>query len=215
MILLGGCCSGAYCSRMQGAVMAKRIFIWVGHPRADSLSAGLADAYQKAAEAAGAETRRMNLHDMDFDVDLTEGYHARKTLEPCLETWRENILWADHLAWFYPQWWGGMPAKMKGVLDRAFLPGFAMNYHEHDAFWDKLLTGRSADVFITADAPGWFDRLIYARPAGRQVERLVMKFSGIKPVRTFQFGTVKAAKPEKIRHWLDVAANRGTQIVKR
>ena len=28
--------------------------------------------------------------------------------------------------------WGGMPAKMKGVLDRAYLPGFAFSYHETD-----------------------------------------------------------------------------------
>ena len=129
--------------------MAARIFIWVGHPREASLSHGMADAYQTAAEAEGAEVRRMNLHDMVFDPDLTEGYHARKTLEPCLEEWRENTSWANHLVWAYPQWWGGMPAKMKGVIDRCFLPGFAMAYHEKGPWWDRLLAGRSADVFMT------------------------------------------------------------------
>ena len=64
--------------------MASRIFIWVGHPRASSLSHGLADAYARGAGAGGAEIRRMNLSEMSFDPDLTEGYHRRKTLEPCL-----------------------------------------------------------------------------------------------------------------------------------
>lgn len=91
--------------------MAKRIFVFVGHPRATSLSHGLADAYARGALAAGAEIRRMNLSDMTFDMDLTEGYHARKELEPCLVAWREQTLWANHLAWVYPQWWGGLPAK--------------------------------------------------------------------------------------------------------
>ena len=194
--------------------MAKRIFIWVGHPRGTSLSHALADAYQHAAETAGAETRRMNLHEMDFDTDLTEGYHARKTLEPCLEEWREHTVWADHLVWVYPQWWGGMPAKMKGVIDRCFLPGFAMAYHEKGPWWDRLLAGRSADVFMTSDAPVIFDALSYRRAAKNQVERTVLNFAGIRPFRTFQFGPVKTAKPGKIEAWKRKAAARGGAIAR-
>lgn len=122
--------------------MTARIFIWVGHPRSASLSHGLADAYRRGAKAHGAEIRRMHLSDMVFDADLTEGYHSRKTLEPCLEEWRAHTTWANHVCWAYPQWWGGMPAKMKGVVDRAFLPGFAMRYRENDPWWDRSLTGR-------------------------------------------------------------------------
>ena len=66
--------------------MSIRIFIWVGHPSAQSLSHGMADAYQVAAEAEGAEIRRMHLNDMSFDPDLTYGFKQRKPLEPCLET---------------------------------------------------------------------------------------------------------------------------------
>lgn len=194
--------------------MAARIFVWVGHPRETSLSHGMADAYTRGAEAEGAEIRRMNLHDMDFDPDLTFGYHQRKTLEPCLETWRENVLWANHLCWAYPYWWGGMPAKMKGVIDRAFLPGFAMEYHEDDPWWDKLLKGRSADVLMTSDSPAWFDQLAYGRAGKKQVENLVLKFSGIKPVRTLQVGTVKSASEAKISKWLAQAEARGRRAAR-
>tara|TARA_Y100000052_G_scaffold27583_1_gene36792 strand:- start:10684 stop:11268 length:585 start_codon:yes stop_codon:yes gene_type:complete len=192
--------------------MADRIFVWVGHPAQNSLSSALANAYTRGAEIGGTEIRRMNLDEMSFDPDLTNGYKQRKELEPCLEEWRENILWAEHLAWFYPQWWGGMPAKMKGVLDRAYLPGFAMNYHEDDPWWDKLLQGRSADVFITADAPDFFDRLAYGRPAQNQVVNLVLKFAGVKPVKCHQFGSAKSAKPEKISRWIARAEKRGRAI---
>ncbi|RIJ23865.1 flavodoxin family protein [Henriciella barbarensis] len=203
------------CSLFIGAIMAKRVFIWVGHPRETSLSHGLADAYEQAAKAEGAETRRMNLHDMTFDADLTEGYHARKTLEPCLEDWRKNTVWADHLVWIYPQWWGGMPAKMKGVVDRCFLPGFAMAYHDNGPWWDRLLEGRSADIFMTSDAPVIFDSLSYGRAAKKQVEKTVLNFSGVKPRRTFQFGPVKTAKPAKIEAWKRKAAVRGKAIARR
>ncbi|WP_300381659.1 NAD(P)H-dependent oxidoreductase [Henriciella sp.] len=189
--------------------MSIRIFIWVGHPSAQSLSHGMADAYQVAAEAEGAEIRRMHLNDMSFDPDLTYGFKQRKPLEPCLETWRENIVWSNHLCWAYPYWWGSMPAKMKGVIDRAYLPGFAMRYHEKGPWWDKLLTGRSADMLITADSPAWYDRLVYGRPGRNQAENLVLKYAGIKPVRALHVGAVKQARPEKIKHWLKQAGERG------
>ena len=189
--------------------MAKKIFIWVGHPRENSLSHGFADAYQAAAEAEGAEVRRMNLHDMQFDMDLTYGYHSRKTLEPCLEEWRENLTWCEHTAWIYPYWWGSMPAKMKGVIDRSFLPGFAMQYHENDPWWDKLLAGRTADVIISADAPAFFDTLKYGAAGRKQVKRLVLEFSGIKVRKMKQFGTVKTASDQKIKRWIKTAGKLG------
>ncbi|WP_084392680.1 MULTISPECIES: NAD(P)H-dependent oxidoreductase [Henriciella] len=194
--------------------MSARIFIWVGHPRSTSLSKGMADAYQAAAEATGAEVRRIDLDDMHFDPDLEEGYHARKTLEPCLEQWREHTLWANHLVWAYPQWWGGMPAKMKGVIDRSFLPGFAMRYHEKGPWWDRLLAGRSADIIMTSDAPVLWDSLSYRRAAKHQVERTVLNFAGIKPFRTFQFGPVKTASQSQVDKWLARVTQRGTRMAR-
>jgi len=194
--------------------LANKIFLWVGHPRETSLSHGMADAYQRGAEEQGAEIRRMHLHDMQFDPDLTFGYQQRKDLEPSLNEWRENILWCDHTCWAYPQWWGGMPAKMKGVIDRAFLPGFAMEYHTDGPWWDKLLKGRSGDLMLTSDSPAWFDQIMYDRPAAKQAKRLVMQFSGITPVGLLQVGTVKVAKQKKIQKWLDQAYKMGVKAGK-
>ena len=104
---------------------------------------------------------------------------------------------------------------MKGVIDRAYLPGFAMRYHEKDPWWDKLLTGRSADVLMTSDGPAWFDQIAYGRPAKLQVENLVLKFAGVKPVRTLQVGTVKSASPAKIAQWLKQAEARGAAAARR
>lgn len=194
--------------------MSKKIFVWVGHPRETSLSHGMADAYSKGAQESGAEIRRMNVFDMQFDPDLTYGYHQRKDHEPCLTEFRDNILWADHLCWAYPQWWGGMPAKMKGVIDRAFLPGFAMNYHDNNQGWDKLLKGRSADVLMTSDAPVWFDKFFYGRAANNQVKRTVLWFTGVSPVRTLQVAPVKGASEKTINNWLDKAYKRGLKAGK-
>ena len=192
-----------------------KIFIWVGHPRATSLSHGMADAYEEGAREQGADIRRMHLRDMSFDPDLEEGYHSRKELEDCLLEWRENILWADHLCWAYPVWWGSMPAKMKGVIDRAFLPRFAMDYPEGKLLPVPLLTGRSADLLLTSDAPAWYDQIVNNRPAKAQAKNTVLKFAGVKPTKTLQVGTVKTASPEKIEKWIRQARQRGVAAARR
>jgi NAD(P)H dehydrogenase (quinone) len=91
-----------------------------------------------------------------------------------------------------------MPAKMKGVVDRAHLPGFAMSCHDTGPSWDKRLAGRSAMVLMPAHCPAWFGQLMYSLPASLQAENLVLKFAGIKPVPTLQVATVKPGRPEKI-----------------
>jgi len=103
--------------------VAAKIFLWAGHPAETSLSHALMDAYQEGAESVDAETRRMNMFDMDFDPNLENAYREIQTLEPALLTWQENLKWCTHTCWAYPMWWGTMPAKMKGALDRALLPG--------------------------------------------------------------------------------------------
>ncbi|NQV81189.1 MAG: NAD(P)H-dependent oxidoreductase, partial [Alphaproteobacteria bacterium] len=71
--------------------MTKRLFIWVAHPKADSLCAGIADAYQAGAEARGAMVRRMDLSTMAFDPAF-QGYGAdAPALEPDLAAWQANI----------------------------------------------------------------------------------------------------------------------------
>jgi putative NADPH-quinone reductase len=182
--------------------MAKRIFIWAAHPKAGSLSEGLADAYASGARQKGAEIRRMNLSEMSFDMAF-EGYgEGAAALEPDLDAWQKAIAWADHLLFVHPYWWGAMPAKAKAVLDRALAPGFGFNYHSKTVAWDKLLKGKTADAIITSDTPPLIDRFIYNKPARRVIKNQVFDFCGIKTNKVVQFGSVKTASAKKIGKWV-------------
>ncbi|MEQ8896574.1 MAG: NAD(P)H-dependent oxidoreductase [Roseovarius sp.] len=189
--------------------MARKIFIWVAHPKAGSLCAALADAYQKGAEGQGAEIRRMDLCDMRFDPAF-EGYgDAVPELEADLLTWQEAVVWSDHLLIVHPYWWGAMPTQAKAVFDRALSPGFGFRYHRRGMGWDKLLKGRTADAVITSDTPPLLDTLIYRKPGRRVLKNQVLGFCGIRMRRLKQFGSVKLARPEKIARWLDRAREMG------
>ncbi len=195
--------------------MATKLFIWVGHPRENSLSHALADAYQRGAESQGAEIRRMNLHDMEFDPDLTHGYKQRKDHEPALVEFLENIKWAEHMAWFHPLWWGGMPGKMQGAIDRAFLPGITFDYRENSSMWDKLLKGRTADVVVTADTPGWFLKFMYGNAHKHRITKQILGFCGVKVTKYAYFAAAKTASEAKIKTWTDQAYHIGADAGRR
>lgn len=190
--------------------MTQKIFIWVGHPKSHSLCAALADAYQAGAEGAGCEVRRMNLSDMSFSVDGFSGYgDAMPPLEPDLVAWQEAITWADHLLFVHPYWWAGLPGRAKAVLDRALLPGFGFKYRSQGGGWDKLLTGKTADVIITSDTPPLLDALIYRKPGRQVMKKQVFGFCGVKTRRAVQFGTVTTADASKVGKWLGRAQKMG------
>ncbi|MEM6485557.1 MAG: NAD(P)H-dependent oxidoreductase [Pseudomonadota bacterium] len=178
-----------------------KILVVLGHPDADSLSGHLASEYVTSAESAGKQVRYIKLGELDFDPVLRHGYKQRQEHEPGLVHFWESIVWADHLAFFYPTWWGAMPALLKGALDRVLLPGRAFSYRENSQFWDRLLTGRSAHVFTTMDTPPWYYRFAYRMPGHNQMKRTVLGFCGVKPVKIHAFGPVRYATPKKKEKW--------------
>ena len=60
--------------------MHKKILIILGHPDKNTFNGALAEAYETAALAAGAEVRRLNLGELKFDPILWLGYKKNQTL---------------------------------------------------------------------------------------------------------------------------------------
>jgi putative NADPH-quinone reductase len=181
----------------------KKILVIDAHPFEKSLCRGLADAYEEGAKSAGAEVRRLNLRELNFDLNLRRGYHATQELEPDLVQSQESIRWCEHLVLVYPMWWGMMPALLKGYLDRCWLPGFAFQYHRNDPMWDRLLEGRSARMVVTSDAPYFFNLLIYFNAPYRVVRKMILRFCGFKPVRVTAIGRVKSLRESERASWLE------------
>jgi NAD(P)H dehydrogenase (quinone) len=188
---------------------SRNVLVVLGHPQRASLCGAIADAYAQGARDAGHEVRFLALGDLDFDPIRRTGYGEAPPLEPDLVRAQEDIAWCDHMAWAYPNWWGTMPALMKGFIDRTVLPGFAFKYHEGKLLWDKLLTGRSARLLVTMDTPALWYRWVIGRPGHNQMRNSVLGFCGVKPIRVSQFGVVKKSSPTTREAWLRRAADLG------
>lgn len=155
--------------------------------------------------------RLCRLADLQFDPILHEGYQQIQALEPDLQQAQADIRWAEHLVWVFPIWWGGVPALLKGFLDRVLLPGFAFKYRPGKAFPEKLLHGRTADLLVTLDTPSWYYRWVYRMPGLNQIRRTTLAFCGIKPLKTLTFGPLIDATPARRRRWLEQASRLGAR----
>jgi len=191
---------------------SRRVLIILGHPNKQSYCAALAQAYKEGALQAGAEVRELVLNDLSFSLNLWHGSERIRELEADVLRAQELITWAQHLVFVYPTWWGTMPALLKGFIDRVFIAGFSFRYRENSLWWDRLLTGRSARLIVTMDAPPWFYRLIYGRPGHQAMKRATLEFCGVKPVRVSSFGSVKRSTLQKRQTWLARARQCGQRL---
>lgn len=190
---------------------SKRIFILLGHPDQgpEPMSRQLADCYEEAAKAAGHEVRRMNLFDLSFDPTLHKGYRAIQELEPDLVKVQENLSWCEHFVLAYPNWWGGMPAPLKGMWDRMFLPRFAFRMWKNRFGWDALLKGRTARVLITCGNPAILDHLAFGDFTA-SIKRSLLQFAGFR-TWVSAFGHAEHASPQKQARWMHTV----TRLAKR
>lgn len=190
----------------------KKILIINGHPNKESFNYGIAEAYRKGAAEAGAQVQYITIAELAFNPNLAYGYQKRTELEPDLVDAWEKILWADHLVWIHPVWWGGLPAITKGFIDRLFLPGRAFRYRENSVWWDKLLKGKTARIITTLDQPGWYYRLSFGRPSVNQLKKSTLQFCGISPVKVTYIGIIKRSDDSQRAKWLRQAENLGSKL---
>lgn len=195
------------------SVKKKKIFILLGHPDSETLSGYLADSYEKGATEAGHKVRRTNIGKLKFDPILHKGYKEIQTLEPDLIKVQENFKWADHIVILYPNWWCTMPALLKGMFDRMFLPGFAFRFSRKKSWkWDKLLEGRSARIVILVGVQPFVERFLFG-DFTNELARGILGFAGIKPVDITIFGPSERSSEKKKKSWHKKVENFGKRAI--
>ena len=191
--------------------MKNKILIILGHPNNNSLCSDLAQSYIKEAEKK-AEVRYISLSNLKFDPILHKGYKEKQELEPDLVKAQEDILWANHIVWVFPVWWGGMPALMNGFIDRTILPGFGFKYGGKK-IPKKLLKGRSARLIMTMGGPVLYNKFVYCNAVSKILVRATLKFCGINPVRVTQFGSASNVPEKEAKKWIEKVKKLGNGLL--
>ena len=192
----------------------KRIFLLLGHPDKVGLCGDLADAYERGARAAGHVVGRMNIGEMQFDPILHKGYRERQELEPDLVRFCEALHSSDHLVIVYPVWWVGMPALLKGLFDRAWLPGSAFRYIKTKSghrtmFWHRLFRGKTARTILASGTAPWLVRALPGN-VNAQLRWGILWFAGFS-VRSLWLGPSENVPDNRRRRWLAKVESLGQQ----
>jgi NAD(P)H dehydrogenase (quinone) len=147
--------------------MGKRIVVVLAHPLKNSLCAHLASLTASLITDAGHDLRIVDLYERNFDPRLTSSerrsYYAEHDARAVAED-AEALRTADVLVLIFPTWWFGLPAILKGWIDRVFVPGVAYDHApDFGRMIPKLTQLQSCFAITTLGSPWWIDWFIIAR----------------------------------------------------
>lgn len=182
---------------------ARRILLVQGHPDGVTRHLGhaLEDAYAQGAEAGGHEVRRVAVAALDFPLLRSQHAWEAGDLPAVLLPAQQAIAWAQHIVLFFPLWLGDMPALLKGFLEQVARPGFAFTAKGDNPYGQKGLTGRSARVVVTMGMPALLYRWYFRAHSVKSLERNILGFVGISPVRETLIGQVDKLDAAGVEAW--------------
>ncbi|KQX35489.1 dehydrogenase [Variovorax sp. Root434] len=184
--------------------MSRKILLLQGHPDASAVHFGhsLAEAYARAARAAGHEVRIIRVADLEFPLLRSKAAWDTEAMPPMLQPAQDAILRAEHIVLFFPLWLGGMPAITRGFLEQVLRPGFALARSSEGSMSAKLLKGRSARIVVTMGMPALVYRWYFRAHSLKALERNILGFVGISPVNETLVGLVEGMDDAQRGHWL-------------
>ena len=168
-----------------------RYLVVYAHPVADSYVAALHRRVVQTLVQAGHEVDDCDLYAEGFDPVLAaaerRAYHdvGRNTAHAA--PYVERLLRAQGIVFVTPTWWYGIPAILKGYLDRVWLPGVVF----------KLQDGRTLPllqnivrfaVVTTYGSPWWLNAFVLRDPNRN------MWLRGMRPLFSPQVRTLWLAR---------------------
>lgn len=187
-----------------------------GHPNPASLNHFFKQTIVENLEESGQEVIVRDLNKINFNpvlsLDDMNGQRMGQVAED-VKREQEFITWADQIIFVYPIWWTGMPAIMKGFIDRVFSYGFAYRYDQ--GIQKGLLTGKQTIIVNSHgksnaeyEATGMDKALALTSDAG------IFNYCGLEIKHHFYFDQADRASSENISEWEHqlISALKGNKI---
>ncbi|BFG81679.1 NAD(P)H-dependent oxidoreductase [Paraburkholderia terrae] len=145
-----------------------KVLIVFAHPEPKSFNGALKDTAVATLEALGHEVQVSDLYKLNWRADLNvddfvgdrlnddfldlsaEQEHMFTTTTPPtsdVHAEQQKLLWCDMVIFQYPMWWFGMPAILKGWVDRVMTRGFA--YATGRKYDTGMFKGKKAMISTT------------------------------------------------------------------
>jgi len=136
------------------------------HPSPDSYTAAVLEVVRSGLKTAGADVTILDLYAEGFAPVLSpaewNGYMNSTPQDDTVARHIAALKAADTLIFIYPTWWYGLPALLKGWLDRVLLPGVAFEIPKDGPITPSLRHITRLGVFTTCGASWWLTQFIGA-----------------------------------------------------
>lgn len=145
------------------------------HPLGNSLTRLFLDKACEALAAEGHDLELLDLYPANFDPRLTPAerasYYSQTYDRAGIDAESAQLERAEILVLVFPTWWFGLPAILKGWVDRVFSPGTAFDHTPDFGPISPRLTGlRHVIAVTTLGSPWWVDWLVMRRPVRRMLK---------------------------------------------
>jgi putative NADPH-quinone reductase len=141
-----------------------RFLVIYAHPVKDSFVSALHQRAVAALKGAGHEVDDCDLYTEGFQPVLSReeriAYHNVGANQGHVAKEIERLRRCDGLVLVFPTWWYGMPAILKGYIDRVWLPGvvFKLDRGRTQPILDNV---ERFAVVTTYGSPWWLNKLIF------------------------------------------------------
>jgi NAD(P)H dehydrogenase (quinone) len=143
-----------------------KVLIIYSHPDTVGFSSYSLEEVKRNLALRKVDFKVIDLYKINYDpvLKINELYTVGNR-EISLENkqFQQEIKNSDAVIFIYPIWWGGMPAILKGFMDRVFTPGFAFKYRNNKFFKfipDKLLNDKKIIIFASSGAPRFVYKIL-------------------------------------------------------
>ncbi len=135
------------------------------HPVEGSFCSAMRDAATKGLRAAGYEVNVIDLALEQFNpVMSTSEWNSYRQgngdIPVGLERDVSLVKSAELIVFVYPTWWGGLPAQLKGWLERVMIPGTAFVFNENNKVRPGLTNIRRIHIASTFGSPWLYVRFV-------------------------------------------------------
>ena len=153
-----------------------RVLVVYCHPNGQSLVAAARDRALGGLATAGHDVRLTDLYADGFTPEMSaEERRAHKTpgVGAELQSYADDLAWAEALVLVYPTWWSGQPAMLKGWIDRVWVAGVAWELPDGANVLRPLLTRVHRIVVVTTHGSSKVINMLQGEAGKRTVTRSI------------------------------------------
>ena len=180
--------------------------IIIAHPGSASFSHAMATAARETLATGGAAIAIHDLYAEGFNpVQPTGEAGNTGSTDPLVEQHCADLVAADLIFIFHPNWWGQPPAILKGWIDRVLRLDTAYGYPQGTGYEGVpigLLKARAAFVFNTSNTPPDREHAAFGDPLQDIWTRCVFPLCGVQDVTRRMYGPMAGSAAEQRAGWL-------------